>query len=59
MLLSFVYEYIVLLRTTDHFKSTMFIEEIILNTLLLVDDENLFVAPEDSLQQRYTHFVLI
>jgi len=37
----------------------MFIEEIILNTLLLADDGSLFVAPEESLQRRYTHFVLL
>jgi hypothetical protein len=37
----------------------MYIEEIILNTSLLADDESLFVAPEDSLQRRYTHFVLL
>jgi hypothetical protein len=57
VLLSFVC--ILLLRATDHFKSTMFIEEIILNTLLLADGESLFVAPEDSLQRRYTHSVLL
>jgi len=36
----------------------MFIEEIMLNTLLLAGDESLCVSPENSLQWRYTHFML-